>query len=133
MIKFPNLKGEAGELFEVESTNYWNVELEDDATKCKNVYVIPIFADMARITHPIHGLVVELCQEEKGSHYLMRMKTFVLGKPGDAKMFWERVEGFDEVAPRNGKRLDGVERMVVVDGVERYEKDGVLRKLVEIR
>ena len=138
LINFDTIKkdggsGWEGKTIDIDSKNYWDVDFEEEAAKCEGPFAMPVFADMTRITHPLHCLVLDRLHDEKGM-YAVRLGTFVLHNMDDVKAFWKGVEAFDSVSPDGTKRCDGLFRFVDTDGRGEYKKtDEVLQRVFEIR
>ncbi|KAI6765762.1 hypothetical protein HG530_006832 [Fusarium avenaceum] len=131
-----NTPGRAGwekDAIEVHSKNYWDVEFEQEALNCKTPFAVPVFADMTRITNPLHCLILDKRRDEQDKPYCVRIGACVIDEPGHAKAFWDGVEAFDRVAAGKDGRHDGVYRLAK-GGEDLYEKeDGVLQRVIEIR
>lgn len=125
--------GWEGKTIDIDSKNYWDVEFEEEAAKCQGPFAMPIFADMTRITNPLHCLVLDRRDDEQGM-YAVRLGAFVLDNMDDVKAFWKAVEAFDGVSPDGTKTCDGLFRFVGTDGKGEYKKtDGVLQRAFEVR
>ncbi|KAG5657777.1 hypothetical protein KAF25_007810 [Fusarium avenaceum] len=131
-----NAPGRAGweeDAIEVHSKNYWDVEFEQEALNCKTPFAVPVFADMTRITNPLHCLILDKRRDEQDKLYGVRVGACVIDEPGDVKAFWDGVEAFDRVAAGQDERHDGVYRLAK-SGEDLYVKeDGVLQRVIEIR
>ena len=125
--------GWQGKTIDIDSKNYWDVEFEEEAAKCQGPFAMPVFADMTRITNPLHCLVLDRRDDERGM-YAVRLGAFVLDNMDDVKAFWKGVEAFDGVYPGGTKKCDGLFRFVDTDGKVEYKKtDGVLQRAFEVR
>ncbi|KAM0195770.1 hypothetical protein ACHAPI_006323 [Fusarium lateritium] len=131
-----NAPGRAGwekDSIKVHSKNYWDVEFEQEAIKCKTPFAVPVFADMSRITNPLHCLILDKRLDEQDELYCVRIGACVIDKPGDVKAFWVGVEAFDRVAAGQEERHNGVYRLAK-EGKDVYVKDdGVLQRIIDIR
>ncbi|KAJ4127890.1 hypothetical protein NW768_008171 [Fusarium equiseti] len=122
--------GWQGKTINVNSKNYWDVDFEEEAAKCQGPFAMPIFADMTRITNPLHCLVLDRRDDQKGM-YAVRLGVFVLD---DVKAFWKGVEAFDSVSLDGTRKCDGLFRFVDIDGKGEYKKtDGILQRAFEVR
>ena len=125
--------GWQGKTIDIDSKNYWDVDFEEEAAKCQGPFAMPIFADMTRITNPLHCLVLERRDDEKGM-YAVRLGAFVLDNMDDVKAFWKAVEAFDSVSPDGTKKCDGLFGFIDTDGRVEYKKtDGGLQRAFEVR
>ncbi|KAM0250847.1 hypothetical protein ACHAP5_002065 [Fusarium lateritium] len=131
-----NAPGRAGwqeDAIKVHSKNYWDVEFDQEALKCKTPFAVPVFADMSRVTNPLHCLILERRGDEQDKKYCVRIGACVIDKPDDVKAFWDGVEAFDRVAAGQDERHDGVYRLAK-EGKDVYVKeDGVLQRDIDIR
>ncbi|SPJ74280.1 uncharacterized protein FTOL_04010 [Fusarium torulosum] len=130
-----NAPGRAGweeDAIEVHSKNYWDVEFKQEALNCKTPFAVPVFADMTRVTNPLHCLILDKRWDEQDKLYCVRIGACVIDKPGDVKAFWDGVEAFDRVAAGENERHDGMYRLAK-RGKDMYVKeDGILQRVIEI-
>jgi len=125
--------GWQGKTIDIDSKNYWDVDFEEEAAKCQGPFAVPIFVDMTRITNPLHCLVLDRRDDEKGM-YTVRLGAFVLDNMDDVKAFWKGVKAFDSASPAGTKKCDGLFRFIDTDGRGEYRKtDGVLQRRFEVR
>ncbi|RBR25564.1 uncharacterized protein FIESC28_01527 [Fusarium coffeatum] len=128
----PNL-GWKGKTIDIDSKNYWDVDFDEEAAKCQGPFAVPIFADMTRTTKPLHCLVLDRRDDEKGM-YAVRLGAFLLDNMDDVKAFWKSVGAFNSVSSDGTKKCDGLFRFVETDGRGEYKKaDGVLQRAFEVR
>ncbi|KAJ4017538.1 hypothetical protein NW752_001446 [Fusarium irregulare] len=138
LINFDTINKDAdsgweGKTIDIDSKNYWDVDFEEEAVKCQGPFAMPIFADMTRITNPLHCLVLDRREDEKGM-YAVRLGAFVLDNMDDVKAFWKAVETFNIVSPDGTKKCDGLFKFVDTDGKGEYKKtDGVLQRAFAVR
>jgi hypothetical protein len=131
-----NAPGRAGweeNTIEVHSKNYWDVEFKQEGVHCKTPFAVPVFADMSRITNPLHCLILDKRWNEQDKLCCVRVGACVIDKPGDVKAFWDGVEAFDRVAAGENERHDGVYRLAKKGDDTYVKEDGVLQRVIEIR
>ncbi|KAF5970268.1 hypothetical protein FBULB1_9773 [Fusarium bulbicola] len=123
------------EVIEVQSKNYWDVQFTQEAIDCKSPIAVPVFADMAYFTNPVHCLVLDEREDENGNRWHIRVGTFVITHPEDVQKFWKGIEDFDQRMPEDCERYDGLYRFKELErSKSTYVKTvEVLQRVVEIR
>ncbi|SCV49698.1 related to tol protein [Fusarium fujikuroi] len=92
--------GHGDELIEIQSKNYWDVKFDQEAINCKSAIAVPVFANMAYFTNPVHCLVLDERRGENWNRWYIRVGAFVITHPNDVQRFWKAIDDFDE---RTGK------------------------------
>ncbi|KAF4487999.1 tol [Fusarium agapanthi] len=128
-------RGMGGEVIEVQSKNYWDVEFTQEAIDCKPPIAVPVFANMAYFTNPVHCLVLDEREDENGNRWHIRVGAFVITHPEDVQKFWKGIEDFDQRIPEDCERYDGLYRFKELESSKStYVKTvEVLQRVVEIR
>ncbi|KAH7147852.1 hypothetical protein DER46DRAFT_629895 [Fusarium sp. MPI-SDFR-AT-0072] len=126
-------RGRGDEAIDVQSKNYWDVDFK--AIDCKLPIAVPVFANMAYFTNPVHCLVLDERQGENGNRWYIRVGAFVITHPEDVQRFWKGIEDFDRRMPEKCERHDGLYRFKQLEmSKSRYVKMvEVLQRVVEIR
>lgn len=127
--------GRGDEVIEIQSKNYWDVKFDQEAINCKSAIAVPVCANMAYFTNPVHCLVLDERQGENGSRWYIRVGAFVITHPEDVQRFWKAIDDFDERMPEGCERHDGLYRFKELEGNKsRYVKMAeVLQRSVEVR
>ncbi|KAG7406706.1 hypothetical protein Forpe1208_v013872 [Fusarium oxysporum f. sp. rapae] len=126
-------RGRGDEAIDVQSKNYWDVYFK--AIDCKLPIAVPVFANMAYFTNPVHCLVLDERQGKNGNRWYIRVGAFVITHPEDVQRFWKGIEDFDRRMPEECERHDGLYRFKQLEmSKSRYVKMvEVLQRVVEIR
>ncbi|KAF5661248.1 tol [Fusarium circinatum] len=106
-----------------------------EAIDCKSPIAVPVFADMAYFTNPVHCLVLDEREDENGNRWHIRVGTFVITHPEDVQKFWKGIEDFDQRMPEDCERYDWLYRFKELErSKSTYVKTAeVLQRVVEIR
>ncbi|KAG4263149.1 hypothetical protein FPRO03_10512 [Fusarium proliferatum] len=88
--------GRGDELIEIQSKNYWDVRFDQEAINCKSAIAVPVFANMAYFTNPVHCLVLDERRGQNGNRWYIRVGAFVITHPDDVQRFWKAIDDFDE-------------------------------------
>ncbi|KAF5549298.1 tol [Fusarium mexicanum] len=128
-------KGLGDQVMEVQSKSYWDVQFTQEAIDCKSPIAVPVFADMAYFTNPVHCLVLDEREDENGNRWHIRVGTFVITHPEDVQKFWKGIEDFDQHKPEDCERYDGLYRFKELErSKSTYVKTvQVLQRVIEIR
>ncbi|KAF5697986.1 hypothetical protein FGLOB1_12388 [Fusarium globosum] len=102
--------GRGDEMIEIQSKNYWDVKFDQEAINCKSAIAVPVFANMAYFTNPVHCLVLDERRGENEDRWYIRVGAFVITHPGDVQRFWKAIDDFDERMPEGCERHDGLYR-----------------------
>ncbi|KAF5717923.1 tol [Fusarium mundagurra] len=128
-------KAHDGEAIEVQSRNYWDVDFSQEAINCKSPIAVPVFANMAYFTNPVHCLVLDERAGENGNRWYIRIGAFVITHPEDVQRFWKGVDDFDHLMPEGCERHDGLYRFKELERSKStyVRMTEVLQRIVEIR
>jgi hypothetical protein len=127
--------GRGDEAIDVQSKNYWDVEFNLEAINCKSPIAVPVFANMAYFTNPVHCLVLDERQDSNGNRCYVRVGAFVVTQPENVQRFWKGVQDFDRLVPEQCERFDGLYRFKELQrNKSKYVRmDGVLQRVIEIK
>ncbi|KAF4438597.1 tol [Fusarium acutatum] len=108
-------RGRRGEAIDVQSKNYWDVEFGQEAIDCKSPVAVPVFANMAYFTNPVHCLVLDEREGKNGNRWYIRVGASVITHPEDVQSFWKGIDDFDQRMPEECERHDGLYRFKELD------------------